>query len=203
MKIICIGRNYLDHVAEMKSSLPDRPLFFMKPETALTRPKMPFFYPGFSQDVHYEAELVLRICKVGKNIQKKFAHTYYDAVATGLDFTARDIQQRCIREGLPWEMAKSFDGSAAVGTFIPFDRLIKPEEIAFSLRKNDRVVQQGSSAQMIFGFDDLIAHVSGYVTLKTGDLLFTGTPSGVGPVLPGDLLELYLEHEKNLSVSVK
>lgn len=203
MKIICIGRNYLDHVAEMKSSLPDRPLFFMKPETALTKAKMPFFYPGFSQDVHYEAELVLRIGKVGKNIRKKFARNYYDAVATGLDFTARDLQQRCIREGLPWEMAKSFDGSAAVGAFVPFDQLNNPEEITFSLKKNGRVVQQGSSAQMIFGFDDLIAHVSGYVTLKTGDLLFTGTPSGVGPVVPGDLLELYLGHEKNLSVSVK
>ncbi len=203
MKIICIGRNYRDHVAEMKSQLPDKPLFFMKPETALIRAKLPFFYPDFSQDVHYEAELVLRICKTGKNIRKQFAHTYYNAVATGIDFTARDLQKHCIREGLPWEMAKSFDGSAATGPFVPLGSLKNPENIGFSMEKNGQVVQKAGSGQMIFGFDDLIAHVSRYVTLKIGDFLFTGTPSGVGPVLPDDLLELYLEGKKNLSLSVK
>ncbi len=203
MKIICIGRNYRKHVEEMHQQTPEKPLFFMKPETALIRANMPFYYPGFSNEVHYEAELVLKVCKLGKNIQQRFAHTYYDAVAVGLDFTARDLQQKCIKEGHPWEVAKAFDGSAAVSQFVPCGNLKNPDDIRFSLEKNGEVVQRGTSAQMIHDFDALITHISKYVTLKIGDYLFTGTPAGVGPVKVGDNLALFLEGKEMLSVVIK
>ncbi len=203
MKIICIGRNYRKHVEEMNQQFPEQPLFFMKPETALIRANLPFYYPGFSGEIHYEAELVLKICKLGKNIQRRFAHTYYDAVAVGLDFTARDLQQRCISKGHPWEVAKAFDGSAAVGPFVPISSLKNPDDIRFSLKKNGQMVQLGSSAEMIHGFDALIEHVSKYVTLKIGDYLFTGTPAGVGPVKVGDWLALLLEDKEMMSVAIK
>ncbi len=203
MKIICIGRNFVKHAEELNNEVPDQPIFFMKPETALIRARLPFYYPDFSKNIHYEAELVLRICKVGKSIQKRFAHTYYDALGMGLDFTARDIQDQCKQKGHPWEVAKAFDGSAAVSDFIPLSEIQHPDDIRFSLKKNDVIVQEGSSTQMIHSFDDLIAHVSKYVTLKIGDMLFTGTPAGVGPVRIGDKLELFLEDKHMLTLPVK
>lgn len=203
MKIICIGRNYRKHAEEMGQAVPTEPLFFMKPETALVKAGMPFFYPAFSKDVHYEAELVIRIKRTGKNIQERFANSYYDSVAAGFDFTARDLQQECIRAGKPWEVAKAFDGSAAHSDFVPLQDLQHPTDIHFSLEKNGHVVQRGNSADMVFGFDALIAHVSQYVTLKIGDLLFTGTPAGVGPLAAGDNLQLFLEDRPVYSLRVK
>ena len=203
MKIICIGRNYRDHIAEMDSPVPEEPLFFLKPETALIRAGLPFFIPDFSAEIHYEVELVLRICKLGKHIQPRFAHKYYREVGVGIDFTARDLQRDCIRKGLPWERAKAFDGSAPVSRMLPLAALKHPGRIVFSLQKNGSTVQQGVSSDMIHSFDQLIAHVSSYVTLKIGDLVFTGTPAGVGQVEAGDCLEAYLEGEKLLQVDVR
>ncbi len=203
MKIICIGRNYLKHVEEMKQQVPGDPLFFMKPETALIKPGFPFFYPEFSSNVHYEVELVLRIHRLGKNIHPRFAHKYYKEVAVGIDFTARDLQQQAIQNGQPWEPAKAFDGSALISTFVSIGNLSNPEDIRFSLKKNGKTVQKSSSQYMIRTFDQLIGHVSQYVTLKIGDLLFTGTPEGVGPVQPGDHLELFLEDTQMVSLNIK
>ena len=203
MKILCIGRNYPAHNAEMDSPPPAEPVFFMKPETALVRAGLPFFLPDFSRDVHYELELVLRICRVGKHIQERFAHTYYKEIGLGIDFTARDLQRECIEKGLPWERCKAFDGSGPVSGFIPLEELDNPQDIRFSLHKNGTLVQQGSSSEMIFGFDRLVAHVSSYVMLKTGDLIFTGTPAGVGPVEAGDRLEAYLENRPMMAIDVK
>ncbi|MDD3876055.1 MAG: fumarylacetoacetate hydrolase family protein [Bacteroidales bacterium] len=203
MKIICIGRNYLSHIREFKNKIPEKPVFFLKPETALLLKKQPFFYPDFSSDIHYELELVLKICKLGKNISARFAHKYYNEIATGIDFTARDIQQECIEKGLPWEISKSFDGAAAVGNFVNKDVLLKNEGISFSLKLNDNVVQVGNSLDMVFPFDHIVSYVSQFFTLKIGDLIFTGTPSGVGPVKVNDVLESYLENEKNLKVLIK
>ncbi len=203
MKIICIGRNYRKHAEEMKQDVPAQPIFFMKPETALIKAGLPFFYPSFSRQVHYEAELVIRINRTGKNIQERFAHRYYDSVAAGFDFTARDLQKECISSGKPWEIAKAFDGSAAHSDFHPIGGLEDPGNIRFSLKKNGLLVQQGHSADMVFGFDALIAHVSRYVTLKIGDLLFTGTPAGVGPVEVDDKLELFLEDKLVFTLKVK
>ncbi len=203
MKIICIGRNYVKHAEELNNEVPEKPLFFMKPETALIRSRLPFYYPDFSQNIHYEAELVLRICKLGKHIQKRFAHTYYDAIGVGLDFTARDVQEECKKKGHPWEIAKAFDGSAVVSEFVPLTKLDDPDDILFSLEKNGTIVQEGSSKQMIHDFGDLISYISKFVTLKIGDMLFTGTPAGVGPVKVGDKLELFLEGRSMLTLPVK
>ena len=203
MKIICIGRNYLAHVAELDRELPVEPLFFMKPETALLVPGEDFPYPGFSRMVHYETELVLRICKSGGGIEEKEAHEYYDAVAVGIDFTARDLQQRCIEKGRPWEIAKAFDKSAPVGKFKKMSELKDADNISFGMKLNGQWVQQGHSVDMIFNFDKIVSHVSQYVTLKEGDYIFTGTPQGVGEVHVGDQLELYLEDEKVLYIEVK
>lgn len=203
MKIICIGRNYAGHIREMNQQPPAAPLFFMKPETAIIRAQLPFYYPDFSKDIHYEAELVLRICKLGKNIQPRFAHTYYDAVAVGIDFTARDLQKQCIRDGLPWEMAKAFDGSAAISKFVHTDDLENKNNISFKLKKNGEIVQAGCSDQMLHSFDQIITHVSQYITLKIGDYIFTGTPEGVGPVRIGDNLELFLEDRPMLKLPIK
>ena len=203
MKIICIGRNYLAHVKELDNDLPTEPMFFMKPATALLLPHNPFFYPDFSKEIHYETELVLRICKPGRSIDEKFASDYYDAITVGIDFTARDLQRECKAKGHPWEIAKAFDSSAPIGEFKKISTLKNPEDIAFGMKLNDEWVQQGHSRDMIFSFNKIIAHVSRFVTLKEGDYIFTGTPQGVGEVHVGDKLELFLEDESVFWFRVK
>jgi len=203
MKIICIGRNYIDHAHELNNPVPAQPVFFMKPESALIRAGLPFFYPDFSKDIHYEVELVLKISKVGKNISEKFAHTYYDEIGIGIDFTARDIQKTCKEKGLPWEIAKAFDGSAPVSEFIPKEAFRDIYDISFGLEKNGEVVQEGNSGMMIFNFEKIIAYVSQFITLKRGDLIFTGTPARVGPVQIGDELKAMLIKKPKLIVAIK
>ncbi len=203
MKIICIGRNYREHAKELKNPVPNEPVFFMKPETALIRAGLPFFYPDFSKNVHYEAELVLRICKLGKHIQTRFARNYFKEIGVGIDFTARDLQDRCKEKGLPWEIAKAFDGSAPVSKFLSITRFCQDSHISFHMNLNGKTVQRGNTGDMIFSFEEIISHVSHYVTLKIGDLIFTGTPAGVGEVKTGDHLEVFLENEKMLSLDVK
>jgi 2-keto-4-pentenoate hydratase/2-oxohepta-3-ene-1,7-dioic acid hydratase in catechol pathway len=203
MKIICIGRNYLAHVKELDNDLPTEPMFFMKPATALLLPHNPFFYPDFSKEIHYETELVLRICKPGRSIDEKFASDYYDAITVGIDFTARDLQRECKAKGHPWEIAKAFDSSAPIGEFKKINTLKNPEDIAFGMKLNDEWVQQGHSRDMIFSFNKIISHVSRFVTLKEGDYIFTGTPQGVGEVHVGDKLELFLESESVFWFRVK
>lgn len=193
MKIICIGRNYLAHVKELDNALPTEPMFFMKPDTALLPAGEPFPYPDFSKEIHYETELVLRICKSGKAIDEKKASEYYDAITVGIDFTARDLQSQCKAKGHPWEIAKAFDYSAPIGEFKKISELRNPDDIAFGMKLNGEWVQQGHSRDMIFSFDKIIAHVSRFVTLNEGDIIFTGTPQGVGEVHVGDRLELFLE----------
>ena len=201
MKIICIGRNYVEHAKEMNAPMPPAPIFFMKPESALLRTR-DFFYPKFTKNLHYECEIVLKIDKVGKNIDEKFAHKYYSSCTLGLDFTARDIQQNCKEKGLPWEIAKSFDQSAPLSKiWIPIKN--KAEEIKFELEKNGEIVQKGSSQSMIFTFDQIIAYVSKFITLKKGDLIYTGTPSGVGEVKIGDNLKCLLMGEDVLNLNIK
>jgi len=203
MKIICIGRNYLNHVKELNNRLPAEPLFFLKPETALIPNKLPFFIPDFSNDIHYEIEIVLKINKTGKHIQEKFANVYYDEISLGVDFTARDVQEKCQKNGLPWEIAKAFDFSAPVGNFITKQKFKDLNNINFSLEKNGKIVQRGNTKNMIFSFDRIISHVSKYITLKIGDLIFTGTPEGVGKVDINDALTGYIENEKMLEVKIK
>lgn len=203
MKIICIGRNYLAHIAELDHELPSEPLFFMKPATALLPMGGSFPYPAFSEKVHYETELVLRVCKQGSSIGLAVARDYYDAVTVGIDFTARDLQQRCIEKGQPWEMAKSFDYSAPVGEFKKLSALRNPQDIHFGMKLNGEWAQQGHSTDMIFNFDRIVSHVSRFVTLEEGDLIFTGTPRGVGEVHVGNRLELFLEDERVLKFEVK
>jgi 2-keto-4-pentenoate hydratase/2-oxohepta-3-ene-1,7-dioic acid hydratase in catechol pathway len=203
MKIICIGRNYSDHAKEMQAEVPTEPVFFMKPETALIKDGQDFYYPDFTQDLHYECELVVRIDKVGKNISKTFAPKYYSQIGLGLDFTARDLQQKCKEKGLPWEIGKAFDQSAALGNIFLDTASLQLNALSFTLKKNGEVVQSGNSADMIFTIDNIIAYTSQFVTLKTGDLIFTGTPAGVGPVKIGDVLEGYIESEKIFSFSIK
>ncbi len=195
MKIICIGRNYLAHVKELDNALPTEPMFFMKPATALLLPHNPFFYPDFSKEIHYETELVLRICKPGRSIDEKFASDYYDAITVGIDFTARDLQRECKAKGHPWEIAKAFDSSAPIGEFKKISTLKNLDDISFGMKLNDEWAQQGHSRDMIFSFNKIISHVSRFVTLKEGDYIFTGTPQGVGEVHVGDKLELFLEDE--------
>ena len=203
MKIICIGRNYLAHVKELDNDLPTEPMFFMKPETALLPAGEPFPYPDFSKEIHYETELVLRICKTGKAIDEKSASEYYDAITVGIDFTARDLQSKCKAKGHPWEIAKAFDFSAPIGKFKKIRELKHPDDIAFGMKLNDKWVQQGHSRDMIFSFDRIISHVSRFVTLKEGDCIFTGTPQGVGEVHVGDKLELFLEGDLTFWFLVK
>ncbi len=203
MKIICIGRNYQEHARELNNPVPTEPVFFMKPESAQLRNNQPFFYPEFSKDIHYEAELVLHICKVGRNIQEHFANTYYDGIGVGIDFTARDLQQKAKEKGLPWEMAKAFDFSAPVSKFIPISGLPDIHNIRFGLYKNGEIVQDGNSRDLIFSFDTVIAYVSRFVTLKQGDYIFTGTPAGVGPVSIGDKLEAFIGDKKLLLCNIR
>ena len=203
MKIICIGRNYVEHAAELKNEIPDEPVFFMKPDTALLPKGKDFYLPDFSKDIHHEVELVLRICKEGKHIAEEFASKYYDQITVGLDFTARDVQQRQKEKGLPWEPAKAFDSSAPVGEFIPFNELANKTDIGFELKKNGNTVQVGHSSLMIFSFEKIISYVSRYVTLRKGDFIFTGTPKGVSRVEAGDRLEASLDGRALLLVTVR
>ncbi|AYA36117.1 FAA hydrolase family protein [Hymenobacter oligotrophus] len=204
MKILCIGRNYAEHIAELNNEVPDEPVIFLKPDTALLQRGMPFFYPEFTQDIHHEIELVLRVCKNGRHIEEHFAHTYYDAVGLGLDLTARDLQSKAKSKGLPWDLAKGFDGSAPLGTtFKPVSEFADPKNINFRLEVNGEVRQQGNSGMMLHDFNKIISYVSRFITLKMGDLIFTGTPSGVGPIKVGDQLTGYIEDEKLLEVAVK
>ena len=203
MKIICIGRNYLAHVKELDNALPTEPMFFMKPETALLPAGEPFPYPDFSKEIHYETELVLHICKTAKAIDEEKASEYYDAITVGIDFTARDLQSRCKVKGHPWEIAKAFDYSAPIGKFKKISELKNADDIAFGMKLNGEWVQQGHSRDMIFSFDRIIAHVSRFVTLNEGDIVFTGTPQGVGEVHVGDKLQLFLEDEPVFEFEIK
>ena len=201
MKIICIGRNYVEHAKEMNAPLPSAPIFCMKPETALLRTR-DFFYPKFTSNLHYECEIVLKIDKVGKNIDEKFAHSYYSSCTLGIDFTARDVQQNCKEKGLPWEIAKSFDQSAPLSkTWIPLTGA--KQEIKFELEKNGKTVQKGSNFNMIFSFDQIIAYISKFITLKKGDLIFTGTPAGVGAIEIGDNLKCLLMGKDVLNFNIR
>ena len=203
MKIICIGRNYATHVSELGNTLPTEPLFFLKPETAIQPKGHPFFIPEFSKDIHYEIELVLKINKTGKHIEERFAHKYYSQIGLGIDFTARDVQEECKAKGLPWEKAKGFDGSAQISrTFINKSKL-ELSNIKFSLLKNNEEVQKGNSKDMIFNFEQIIAHLSKVYTLKTGDLIYTGTPAGVGAVKADDILKGFIGEQEMFKVVVK
>ena len=203
MKIICIGRNYANHAKELGNTIPTEPLFFLKPETAIQPKEHPFFIPDFSNEIHYEVELIIKIDKIGKNIEELFAHKYYSQIGLGIDFTARDIQEECKAKGLPWEKAKGFDGSAQIsGTFINKSDL-DLYNISFSLDKNGEQVQIGNSKDMLFSFDKIISYISKFYTLKIGDLFFTGTPAGVGKVEKGDILKGFIGEKEMFKVGVK
>jgi 2-keto-4-pentenoate hydratase/2-oxohepta-3-ene-1,7-dioic acid hydratase in catechol pathway len=204
MKIICIGRNYVAHIEELKNEIPDEPVIFMKPDSALLRNNDPFYIPDWTSEVHHEIELVVKINRLGKNIEKKFAHRYFDEIGLGIDFTARDVQNRLKAKGLPWEKAKAFDKAAVLSnTFIAKSDLKNPKAIPFKLDINGVRVQTGNSKLMIFDLEDIIVHISKYVTLKVGDLIYTGTPAGVGAVKIGDHLEGYIEDRKLLDFMIK
>ncbi len=203
MKIICIGRNYVDHAKELKNEVPTEPVIFLKPETAVILKRHPFFIPEFSNDVHHELEVVVRINKLGKHIEERFAHKYYDELTVGIDFTARDLQSKLKAKGLPWERAKAFDGSAMVGRFVQKTEWPDVNKLNFSLKKNGKMIQSGNTADMLFSIDKIIAFASQYFTLKIGDLLFTGTPAGVGPVAENDYLEGFLEDQRLFELNVK
>lgn len=193
MKVIAIGRNYIDHAKELNNPIPDSPVIFLKPDTALLKDNKDFYYPAFSNDIQYECELVFRICNEGRHISKKFAHKYYDAIGLGIDFTARDLQATLKAKGLPWELAKAFDHSAVISPLIPKEEFSDIHAIPFRLHKNHQVVQEGNSKDMIFTIDNLLVYISKFITLRKGDLIYTGTPSGVGPVQIGDKLEGYIQ----------
>lgn len=204
MRIFAVGRNYAEHIKELNNERPDEPVIFTKPDTALIRNNSPFYYPDFSTDIHFEAELVLRVCKEGKNIQEKFASKYYDSIGIGIDFTARDLQQKAKEKGLPWDIAKGFNGSAPVSDkFISVTEFKELKDINFSLMIDGELKQQGNTGFMLFSFDYIIAYLSKFFTLRTGDLIFTGTPKGVGPVKVGNVLSAYIENEKLLEVEIK
>jgi len=203
MKIICIGRNYSEHAKELNNAVPEKPVFFMKPDTALLQKNNPFFYPDFSKDVHYETEIVLKINRNGKYIEEQFAHKYFDEISIGIDFTARDLQAEQKQKGLPWEIAKAFDQSAPVGKFVSKDKFKDINQLNFSLKINGELKQQGNTRDMIFSFGRIISYVSQFVSLKTGDLIFTGTPAGVGPIKINDHFEVFIENELLLEFNVK
>ena len=203
MKIICIGRNYVDHAKELNNEVPSKPVFFMKPDSALVIANRPFFYPDFSNDVHHELEVVIRIDRLGRSIDEQHAPRYFSEIGLGVDFTARDLQSEMKKKGLPWEIAKGFDYSAPVSEFLPVWQFKDLHNLSFRLDLNGTPVQNGNTSLMIFSFEKIISYVSRYVTLKTGDLIFTGTPAGVGPVAIDDRLEAYLEGEKLMDFPVK
>ena len=204
MKIICIGRNYVAHAGELNNEVPEEPVFFMKPDSSLLRNNYPFFIPDWTREVHHEIELVIKINRRCKNVEKRFAHRYYNEIGIGIDFTARDIQNELKKRGLPWEKAKAFDNAAVLGsTFFAVSEFPGLQSVGFKLAVNGTIVQSGNSGDMIFGFDDIVSHISKYITLKIGDLIYTGTPAGVGPVKIGDHLEGYLEDEKILDFMIK
>ncbi|MDA8923766.1 fumarylacetoacetate hydrolase family protein [Flavobacteriaceae bacterium] len=203
MKIICIGRNYTDHIKELENEKPTDPVVFLKPDTSILLKGQPFFIPEFSQDIHHEVEVLVKINRIGKHIQPKYAHKYYDEIGLGIDFTARDLQTKLKAKGLPWEKAKGFDGAAVVGKWLPKDSLPHVDDLTFSLTKNGETVQSGSSSLMLWKIDELIAYVSQFFTLKIGDILFTGTPAGVGPVAINDNLVGTLEGQELFSIKVK
>lgn len=203
MKIICIGRNYAEHAKEMNAAVPTEPVFFLKPDTAIIKDKQPFYYPDFSKEIHHEVELILKINKPGKHIAPEFAHKYYDEIGIGIDFTARDIQAKCKEKGLPWEKAKAFDGSAPLGEFVNKSKFKDLNAISFHLNINGNTVQKGNTKDLLFSFDSVVAYVSKFFTLKTGDLIYTGTPEGVGPVKIGDKLEAFIEGDKMFECEIK
>jgi acylpyruvate hydrolase len=203
MKIICIGQNYLEHIKELNAEVPTEPVFFLKPDTALLLDNKPFYLPDFSNDIHHEVEIVLKINRVGKNIAEEFAHKYFEEISVGIDFTARDIQKAQKTKGLPWEKAKAFDFSAPTGKFVTKSKFSKMNNIGFHLDINGKTVQKGNTSDLLFSFDKVIAFISKFITLKIGDLIYTGTPVGVGAVKIGDKLEAYLEGEKLLAFDVK
>ncbi len=203
MKIICIGRNYADHISELNNERPDEPVIFMKPDTAILPKKTPFTIPEFSKDVHHEVEVLVKICKVGKYISPKFAHKYYDEIGLGIDFTARDLQTKLKEKGLPWEKAKAFDHSAIIGDFLPKNNYSSLENINFELRKNSEIVQKGSTSMMLWNIDEIVSYVSQFFTLKKGDIIFTGTPKGVAAVNENDILEGFLEGKQMFKIQVK
>ena len=203
MKIICIGRNYSKHIEELGSDRPEEPVFFLKPDSAILPKKMPFFIPSFTNEVHYEVEVLIKINKVGKHISAKFSHKYYDEIGLGIDFTARDVQRVCKEKGLPWEKAKAFDGSAVIGEFVSKESLGDLKNLSFSMLKNNELVQDGNTSAMLWGIDELIAYVSQYLTLKKGDVIFTGTPAGVGEVAENDVLLGELNGVKSFEIKIK
>ncbi|MDG2370792.1 MAG: fumarylacetoacetate hydrolase family protein [Flavobacteriales bacterium] len=203
MKIICIGRNYIDHAKELNNPVPSEPLFFLKPDSAILPKRNPFYIPNFTKNIHYEVELIIKVSKLGKNIKENFANTYYNEIGLGIDFTARDIQDQCKEKGHPWEIAKAFDQSAVVSANFIDKQNLDTNNINFSLKKNGSIVQEGNSSNMLFNFDQIIAHISKFMTIKIGDLIFTGTPAGVGKVNIGDELIGYLENEQAFKTKIK
>lgn len=203
MKIICVGRNYVAHIEELENERPESPVLFLKPDTAVLPPKQAFYIPDFTKDLHYEVEVLVKINRVGKHIDAKFAHKYYNEIGLGIDFTARDIQQKMKEKGLPWEKAKAFDNSAVVGEFVSKEDFLSMDEIPFSLQKNGETVQEGNTSHMLWKIDALIAYISTYFSLKTGDIIFTGTPAGVGQVVDGDNLEGFINDRSMFTVDIR
>ena len=203
MKLICIGRNYTEHIKELENERPSDPVVFLKPDTAILLKKQPFFIPDFSNDVHHEVEILVKINRVGKYIDKKFAHKYYKEIGLGIDFTARDLQSQLKTKGLPWEKSKAFDGSAVIGNWLSTEELKNVDNINFTLQKNDVIIQQGNTSHMLWKIDELIEYVSKYFTLKIGDIIFTGTPAGVGRVIANDKLTGFIEDKQLFSITVK
>ncbi len=203
MRIFAIGRNYADHVSELNNEKPDEPVIFTKPDTALLKNNAPFYYPDFSSDIHYEVEIILKICNEGKNISKIYAHKYFNKIGVGIDFTARDLQQKAKEKGLPWAIAKGFNHSAPISTFLPVGNFWDLKKINFSLKVDDELKQSGNTKLMLFDFDYIITYLSKYFTLRPGDIIFTGTPKGVGPIKPGNILTAFIENQKLLEVEIK
>ena len=203
MKLICIGRNYTKHIEELANERPTDPVVFLKPDTSILLKKQPFFIPDFSDDVHHEVEVLVKINRVGKHIDKKFAHKYYDEIGLGIDFTARDLQSKLKEKGLPWEKAKAFDGAAVIGKWLPKEEVGDVNNIGFQLLKNDELVQDGNTSHMLWKIDELIEYVSKYFTLKIGDIIFTGTPAGVGKVIANDKLKGFINNKELFSITIK